>query len=105
MSSDAFTAALAESLRQRGVEFSPADVAAFVAELPPQAEPALDELVDRFLEACRLHGRRIETSALRKAALRLLPFLFLLYVVNIIDRSNISIARLQMVPGVLGEEE
>ena len=32
-----------------------------------------------------------------KVALRLLPFLFLLYVVNIVDRANIGIARLQMV--------
>ena len=32
-----------------------------------------------------------------KVALRLLPFLFLLYVVNILDRANVSIARLQMV--------
>ena len=30
-------------------------------------------------------------------SLRLLPFLFLLYVINLIDRTNIGIARLQMV--------
>ena len=33
----------------------------------------------------------------RKVSLRLLPFLFLLYVINLIDRTNIGIARLQMV--------
>lgn len=38
-----------------------------------------------------------EAAVFRKVALRLLPFLFLLYVVNLIDRTNIGIARLQMV--------
>ena len=33
-----------------------------------------------------------------KVSLRLLPFLFLLYVVNILDRANIGFARLQMPP-------
>jgi hypothetical protein len=33
---------------------------------------------------------------LRKVAWRLLPFLFLLYVVNILDRINVGFARLQM---------
>jgi ACS family tartrate transporter-like MFS transporter len=48
-----------------------------------------------------------ETAVFRKVALRLLPFLFLLYVVNLIDRTNIGIARLHMVnqqltPSALG---
>jgi MFS family permease len=38
-----------------------------------------------------------EATVFRKVALRLLPFLFLLYVINLIDRTNIGIARLQMV--------
>lgn len=38
-----------------------------------------------------------EAAVFRKVSLRLLPFLFLLYVVNLIDRTNIGIARLQMV--------
>ncbi len=38
-----------------------------------------------------------EAAVFRKVALRLLPFLFLLYVVNLIDRTNIGIARLHMV--------
>ncbi|HYT95457.1 MAG TPA: MFS transporter, partial [Gemmataceae bacterium] len=38
-----------------------------------------------------------EAAVFRKVALRLLPFLFLLYVINLIDRTNIGIARLQMV--------
>jgi ACS family tartrate transporter-like MFS transporter len=38
-----------------------------------------------------------EASVFWKVSLRLLPFLFLMYVINLIDRSNISIARLQMV--------
>jgi MFS family permease len=36
-------------------------------------------------------------SVFRKVSLRLLPFLFLLYVINLIDRTNIGVARLQMV--------
>lgn len=39
---------------------------------------------------------REQRQILRKVARRLLPFLFLLYVVNILDRSNIGLARLQM---------
>jgi D-galactonate transporter len=38
-----------------------------------------------------------EATVFRKVSLRLLPFLFLLYVVNLIDRTNIGIARFQMV--------
>lgn len=38
-----------------------------------------------------------EAVVFRKVAWRLLPFLFLLYVINLIDRTNIGIARLQMV--------
>src|SRR2546423_15629470 len=37
-----------------------------------------------------------EAAVLRKVTLRLIPFLFLLYVVNILDRVNISFAKLQM---------
>ena len=39
----------------------------------------------------------VEKTVFRKVSLRLLPFLFLLYVINLIDRTNIGIARLQMV--------
>ena len=47
-----------------------------------------------------------EASVLRKVTLRLIPFLFLLYVVNLIDRTNIGIAKLQMLrePAVLSEK-
>src|SRR5689334_7750752 len=38
-----------------------------------------------------------ETAILRKVWRRLIPYLFLLFVVNILDRGNIAIARLQMV--------
>jgi len=38
-------------------------------------------------------------AVLRKVTLRLIPFLFLLYVINLIDRTNIGIAKLQMVDG------
>jgi ACS family tartrate transporter-like MFS transporter len=40
--------------------------------------------------------RSFETALLRKVSLRLIPFLFLLYVVNILDRVNVGFARLQM---------
>ena len=47
-----------------------------------------------------------EADVFRKVSLRLLPFLFLLYVINLIDRTNIGIARLQMVDqqAILDEE-
>ena len=38
----------------------------------------------------------LKRVVLRKVAWRLLPFLFLLYVVNILDRVNVGFARLQM---------
>src|SRR5437764_11584077 len=38
----------------------------------------------------------LEATVLRKVTLRLIPYLFLLYVVNILDRANIGIAKLQM---------
>jgi len=49
----------------------------------------------KSLEAA--HPAPKEDIVFRKVSLRLLPFLFLLYVVNLIDRTNIGIARLQMV--------
>ncbi len=47
-----------------------------------------------------------EVAVFRKVSLRLLPFLFSLYVINLIDRTNIGIARLQMVDqqNILEEE-
>jgi ACS family tartrate transporter-like MFS transporter len=41
-------------------------------------------------------GEELRQSALRKATWRLVPFLFLLYIVNILDRVNVGFARLQM---------
>ena len=38
-----------------------------------------------------------EAAVFLKVSLRLLPLLFLMYVINLIDRNNIGIARLQMV--------
>jgi ACS family tartrate transporter-like MFS transporter len=40
----------------------------------------------------------LQRAVLRKVAWRLLPFLFALYVVNILDRVNVGFAKLQMVP-------
>lgn len=42
--------------------------------------------------------RDIGVAALKRVALRLLPFLFLLYLLNILDRGNVGIASLQMKP-------
>jgi ACS family tartrate transporter-like MFS transporter len=45
-------------------------------------------------------GQTLEREVLWKVALRLLPFLFLLYLVNILDRVNVGFARLQMLNDV-----
>jgi ACS family tartrate transporter-like MFS transporter len=47
-----------------------------------------------------------EADVFRAVSWRLLPFLFLLYVVNLIDRTNVGMARLQMVDKqhLLGEQ-
>ena len=47
---------------------------------------------------------RLERTVFRKVTLRLMPFLGLLYFFNILDRSNIDFARLQML-GDLGMSE
>src|SRR5580658_8326090 len=39
---------------------------------------------------------RAEYAILRKISIRILPFLFLLYIVNYLDRVNVSFAALQM---------
>ena len=41
-------------------------------------------------------GEVEESAVLRKVALRILPFLFLLYIVNIVDRMNVGFAKLRM---------
>jgi ACS family tartrate transporter-like MFS transporter len=43
-------------------------------------------------------GALLESAVLPKVALRLLPFLFVLYLVNILDRVNVGFASLQMQP-------
>jgi MFS transporter, ACS family, tartrate transporter len=43
-----------------------------------------------------LHATEFATQARRRIAVRLLPFVFLLYVVNYIDRINVSFANLRM---------
>jgi ACS family tartrate transporter-like MFS transporter len=39
----------------------------------------------------------VEHRTRRKIALRLLPFIFLLYIINFLDRTNVSVAKLGMV--------
>lgn len=41
--------------------------------------------------------RSVEYRARRKIALRLLPFIFVLYVINFIDRTNVGVAKLTMI--------
>jgi ACS family tartrate transporter-like MFS transporter len=48
---------------------------------------------------------RLERTALRAVSLRLLPFVFLLYVFNILDRVNVGFARLQMMADLDMSEE
>jgi len=43
-----------------------------------------------------LEDAALEKETMRKVSMRLLPFLFLLYVLNFIDRSNVALAALQM---------
>src|SRR4051794_17462709 len=43
-----------------------------------------------------LGDERLEATVLRKVTLRLIPFIFLLFVLNILDRVNVGFARLQM---------
>jgi ACS family tartrate transporter-like MFS transporter len=45
-----------------------------------------------------------EKAVLRKVALRLIPFLFLLYVVNLLDRINIGFAKLRMLDDLKMDE-
>jgi MFS family permease len=62
---------------------------------------------DNVNRVAAAHLALSEVAVFRKVSLRLLPFLFLLYVINLIDRTNIGIARLQMVDqqNILGEED
>src|SRR5580765_5446558 len=62
--------------------------------LPPKARRWMSDNVNRIAAP---DAAPSETAVFRKVSLRLLPFLFLLYVINLIDRTNIGIARLQMV--------
>ena len=39
---------------------------------------------------------RLEQAARRRIAVRLLPFVFLMYVINYVDRVNVSFANLRM---------
>ena len=47
-------------------------------------------------EAMRLRSQEYEASAVRKALTRLVPFLAFLYMFNILDRGNVSVAALTM---------
>lgn len=48
----------------------------------------------------RTAGEDSERDVLRKVARRLIPFLFVLYLANILDRSNVNFARLRMLPAL-----
>ncbi|HEX9284676.1 MAG TPA: hypothetical protein VF879_03310 [Nitrospirales bacterium] len=47
----------------------------------------------------------VADRARRKLALRILPFVFLLYIVNYIDRTNVSVAKLTMLSELDFSEE
>src|SRR5581483_1430179 len=40
----------------------------------------------------------LEKTTMRKVTLRLIPFLFVLYIINMLDRTNVGMAKLQMQP-------
>ena len=44
----------------------------------------------------RMNAGDIERRTMRHVSRRLLPFLFILYILNFLDRTNVSIAALQM---------
>jgi ACS family tartrate transporter-like MFS transporter len=63
-------------------------------------------MADNENHAAEANPMPSEAVIFRKVSMRLLPFLFLLYVVNLIDRTNVSMTRLQMVDkqNILDEE-
>lgn len=42
------------------------------------------------------HERQLERATMRRVSVRLLPFLFILYIANYLDRTNVAMAALQM---------
>ncbi len=55
-----------------------------------------DSANDRLAAGAAEVADPLEAAVLRKVTLRLMPFLFLLYVLNILDRSNVGMAKLVM---------
>ena len=53
-------------------------------------------LVEPIAPAAVMDDEAIERETMRKVSVRLLPFLFLLYIFNFLDRSNVALAALQM---------
>jgi ACS family tartrate transporter-like MFS transporter len=53
-------------------------------------------LVEPIAPAAVMDDAAIERETMRKVSVRLLPFLFLLYIFNFLDRSNVALAALQM---------
>ncbi len=53
-------------------------------------------------ETATAHGsdHGFDRVVMRKVTLRLIPFLFVLYIVNILDRANVGFAKLQMQPAL-----
>ncbi|MDB5384597.1 MAG: Permease of the major facilitator superfamily [Planctomycetaceae bacterium] len=52
-----------------------------------------------------LDDNSVEVAVLRKVSRRLIPFIFLLFVLNILDRANVGFARLQMLEELHLSEE
>src|SRR5215472_11733006 len=64
--------------------------------LPQQPMSSTNVLAGRAATLMDSHDHELGRATIRRVSLRLLPFLLMLYIVNFIDRTNVSIAGLQM---------
>src|SRR5258706_6697865 len=62
----------------------------------PPSPPPLEHVNRRTGDLARTQDQSLEATTLRKVSRRLLPFMFLLYVFNILDRLNVNAAALTM---------
>lgn len=56
----------------------------------------MTQTAEQLLEAPSAHSVEETAAVLRKAVWRLMPFIFLAYVINTIDRANVAFAKLRM---------
>jgi ACS family tartrate transporter-like MFS transporter len=67
-----------------------------MTQLTPDPDQANPYVAPKSETNAALNGNSLEQSTLRKVAWRLIPFVCLLYLLNILDRANVGFARLQM---------